>query len=196
MRTDYASDAGMFLVDTVVGLYTLIVMLRFLFGLTGADHLNPISQAVLKLSNPPLKRLRQIVPRLPGIDTAAVVLLLILEMCRIAGINLLSGHSPAIVGLVLLSVGELLKLAIYIIIFSIFIRAMLSWFSGAGYTPVLRLMHTFTEPVLKTFRRLLPVTGGLDFSPIAAFIVLMVVNKIVVQPLLDFGSIICGSCSH
>ena len=187
MRTDYASDTGMFLIDTVIGLYTLIVMLRLLFGLTGADHLNPISQSVLKLSNPPLKRLRQIVPSLRRIDTAAVVLLLILEMCRIAGINLLSGHSPAIVGLVLLSVGELLKLAIYIIIFSIFIRAILSWFSSAGYTPVLRLMHTFTEPVLKTFRRLLPVTGGLDFSPIAVFIVLMVVLKIVVQPLLDFG---------
>ena len=187
MRTDYASDTGMFLIDTVIGLYTLVVMLRFLFQLTGADFYNPLSQTVVKLSNPPLGRLRRVVPSLPGIDTAAVVLLLILEMCRIAGINLLSGHSPAIVGLVLLSVGELLKLAIYIIIFSIFIRAMLSWFSGAGYTPVLRLMHTFTEPVLKTFRRLLPVTGGLDFSPIAVFIVLMVVLKIVVQPLLDFG---------
>lgn len=187
MRTDYASDTGMFLIDTVIGLYTLVVMLRFLFQLTGADFYNPISQTVVKLSNPPLVRLRRVVPSLPGIDTAAVVLLLILEMCRIAGINLLSGHSPAIVGLVLLSVGELLKLAIYIIIFSIFIRAMLSWFSGAGYTPVLRLMHTFTEPVLKIFRRLLPVTGGLDFSPIAVFIVFMVVLKIVVQPLLDFG---------
>ena len=187
MRTDYAIDTGMFLIDTVIGLYTLIVMLRFLFQLTRADYHNPISQIVVKLSNPPLVRLRRVVPSLPGIDTAAVVLLLILEMCRIAGINLLSGHSPAIVGLVLLSVGELLKLAIYIIIFSIFIRAMLSWFSGAGYTPVLRLMHTFTEPVLKTFRRLLPVTGGLDFSPIAVFIVFMVVLKIVVQPLLDFG---------
>ena len=116
-----------------------------------------------------------------------MVLLLILEMSRIAGINLLSGHSPAIVGLVLLSVGELLKLAIYIIIFSIFVRAMLSWFSSTGYTPVLRLMHTFTEPMLNTFRRLLHVTGGLDFSPIALFIVFMVVLKIVVQPLLDFG---------
>ena len=187
MRTDYASDTGIFLIDTVIGLYTLVVMLRFLFQLTGADFYNPISQTVVKLSNPPLVRLRRVVPSLPGIDTAAVVLLLILEMCRIAGINLLSGHSPAIVGLVLLSVGELLKLAIYIIIFSIFIRAMLSWFSGAGYTPVLRLMHTFTEPVLKTFRRLLPVTGGLDFSPIAVFIVFMVVIKIVVQPLLYFG---------
>ena len=187
MRTDYASDTGIFLIDTVIGLYTLVVMLRFLFQLTGADFYNPISQTVVKLSNPPLVRLRRVVPSLPGIDTAAVVLLLILEMCRIAGINLLSGHSPAIVGLVLLSVGELLKLAIYIIIFSIFIRAMLSWFSGARYTPVLRLMHTFTEPVLKTFRRLLPVTGGLDFSPIAVFIVFMVVLKIVVQPLLDFG---------
>ncbi len=187
MRTDYASDTGIFLIDTVIGLYTLVVMLRFLFQLTGADFYNPISQTVVKLSNPPLVRLRRVVPSLPGIDTAAVVLLLILEMCRIAGINLLSGHSPAIIGLVLLSVGELLKLAIYIIIFSIFIRAMLSWFSGAGYTPVLRLMHTFTEPVLKIFRRLLPVTGGLDFSPIAVFIVFMVVLKIVVQPLLDFG---------
>ena len=189
MRTDYASDTGIFLIDTVIGLYTLVVMLRFLFQLTGADFYNPISQTVVKLSNPPLVRLRRVVPSLPGIDTAAVVLLLILEMCRIAGINLLSGHSPAIVGLVLLSVGELLKLAIYIIIFSIFIRAILSWFSGAGsgYTPVLRLMHTFTEPVLKTFRRLLPVTGGLDFSPIVVFIVFMVVLKIVVQPLLDFG---------
>ena len=187
MRTDYASDTGIFLIDTVIGLYTLVVMLRFLFQLTGADFYNPISQTVVKLSNPPLVRLRRVVPNLPGIDTAAVVLLLILEMCRIAGINLLSGHSPAIVGLVLLSVGELLKLAIYIIIFSIFIRAMLSWFSGAGYTPVLRLMHTFTEPVLKIFRRLLPVTSGLDFSPIAVFIVFMVVLKIVVQPLLDFG---------
>ena len=187
MRTDYASDTGIFLIDTVIGLYTLVVMLRLLFQLTGADFYNAISQTVVKLSNPPLVRLRRVVPSLPGIDTAAVVLLLILEMCRIAGINLLSGHSPAIVGLVVLSVGELLKLAIYIIIFSIFIRAMLSWFSGAGYTPVLRLMHTFTEPVLKTFRRLLPVTGGLDFSPIAVFIVLMVVLKIIVQPLLDFG---------
>ena len=187
MRTDYASDTGMFLIDTVIGLYTLIVMLGFLFQLTRADYHNPISQIVVKLSNPPLVRLRRVVPSLPGIDTAAVVLLLILEMCRIASINLLSGHSPAIVGLVLLSVGELLKLAIYIIIFSIFVRAMLSWFSGAGHTPVLRLMHTFTEPVLKTFRRLLPVTGGLDFSPIAVFIVFMVVLKIVVQPLLDFG---------
>ncbi len=189
MRTDYANDTGIFLIDTVIGLYTLVVMLRFLFQLTGADFYNPISQIVVKLSNPPLVRLRRVVPSLPGIDTAAVVLLLILEMCRIAGINLLSGHSPAIVGLVLLSVGELLKLAIYIIIFSIFVRAMLSWFSGAGYTPVLRLMHTFTEPVLKTFRRLLPVTGGLDFSPIAVFIVFMVVLKIVVQPLLDFGRV-------
>ena len=189
MQTDYASDTGMFLIDTVIGLYTLIVMLRLLFGLTGADHLNPISQAVLKLSNPPLKRLRQVVPSLPGIDAAAVVLLLILEMCRITGITLLSGHSPAIVGLVLLSVGELLKLAIYIIIFSIFIRAILSWFSGAGYTPVLRLIHTFTEPVLNIFRRLLPLTGGLDLSPIAVFIVLMIVLKIAVQPLLDFGRV-------
>ena len=190
MSGGYFSDAGLFLVDTVLGLYILIVLLRFLFQLTGVDFYNPISQFIVKASNPPLSRLRRVVPGLWGIDFAAVVLLIVLEGARIGITALLIGRTPQLAGVLVLSIAELLKLAVYVMVFSIFIRAVLSWISMGRSNPMLQLLSTFTEPLMAPARRILPATGGLDLSPIIVFIVLMLVLKLLVQPLLDFGKIL------
>ena len=190
MSGGYFSDAGLFLVDTVLGLYILIVLLRFLFQLTGVDFYNPISQFIVKASNPPLSRLRRVVPGLWGIDFAAVVLLIVLAGARIGITALLIGHTPQLAGVLVLSIAELLKLAVYIMVFSIFIRALLSWISMGRSNPILQLLSTFTEPLMAPARRIIPATGGLDLSPIIVFIVLMLVLKLLVQPLLDFGQIL------
>ena len=138
MSGGYFSDAGLFLVDTVLGLYILIVLLRFLFQLTGADFYNPISQFIVKTSNPPLSRLRRVVPKLWGIDFAAVVLLIVLEGARIGITALLIGQSPQLAGVLVLSIAELLKLAVYVMVVSIFIRALLSWISMGRSNPMLQ----------------------------------------------------------
>jgi YggT family protein len=183
----YFSDAGHFLVDTVLGLYTLIVLLRFLLQLTRADFYNPLSQFIVKATNSPLARLRQIVPSLWGIDLASIILLLALEGLRLSLTTIMLGHTPRLTGVMILSVGELLKLAVYVIIFSIFLRALLSWVSTGAHHPMIRLLDSFTKPLLSPARRLLPATGGLDLSPIVVFIALMLVLKLLVQPLLDAG---------
>ena len=121
----YISDAALFLFDTILGVYVLIVMLRFLLQLTKADFYNPISQFVVKVSNPPLAPMRRLIPNFFEIDLAVMTLLVALEGLRLGLITTILGHSPHPLGLFLLSVGELLKLAIYIVIFSIFIRASL-----------------------------------------------------------------------
>ena len=190
MSGGYFSDAGLFLVDTVLGLYILIVLLRFLFQLTGVDFYNPISQFIVKASNPPLSRLRRVVPGLWGIDFAAVVLLIVLEGARIGITALLIGQSPQLAGVLVLSIAELLKLAVYIMVFSIFIRALLSWISMGRSHPMLQLLYSFTEPLMAPARRILPAMGGLDLSPIIVFIVLMLILKLLVQPLLDLGRIL------
>ena len=190
MSGGYFSDAGLFLVDTVLGLYILIVLLRFLFQLVGADFYNPISQFIAKASNPPLGYLRRVVPGLRGIDFAAVILLIVLEGARIAITAQLIGRSPQLSGLLILSIAELLKLAVYVMVFSIFIRALLSWVSGGRSHPMLHLLHSFTEPLMAPARRILPAMGGLDLSPIIVFIVLMLILKLFVQPLLDLGRIL------
>ena len=187
MAGGYFLDASLFLVDTALGLYTLIVLLRFLLQLTRADFYNPLSQFIVKATNPPLVRLRQIVPGLWGIDLAAVILLVILEGLRLGLTALLLGHTPHFAGVVVLSIAELLKLTVYVIVFSIFVRALLSWVSGRVHHPMAKLLSSFTEPLLAPARRLLPATGGLDLSPIIVFIALMLVLKLLVQPLLDAG---------
>ena len=187
MAGGYFADAGLFLVDTVLGIYILIVLLRFLFQLVRADFYNPLSQFIVKASNPPLARLHQLIPSLWGIDLGAIVLLLILEGLRLALTTLMLGHTPRVSGVLILSIGELLKLAVYVVVFSIFVRALLSWVSSGAHNPMARLLGSFTEPLLAPARRLLPATGGLDLSPIIVFMVLMLGLKLIVQPLLDMG---------
>ena len=187
MAGGYFADAGLFLVDTVLGLYILIVLLRFLFHLVRVDFYNPLSQFIVKASNPPLARLHQLVPSLWGIDLGAIVLLLILEGLRLSVTALMLGHTPRVSGVLILSIGELLKLAVYVVVFSIFVRALLSWVSSGANHPMARLLGSFTEPLLAPARRLLPATGGLDLSPIIVFIALMLVLKLLVQPILDIG---------
>lgn len=187
MAGGYFADAGLFLVDTVLGIYILIVLLRFLFQLARADFYNPLSQFIVKASNPPLARLHQLVPSLWGIDLAAIVLLLILEGLRLSVTALMLGNTPRVSGVLILSIGELLKLAVYVVVFSIFVRALLSWVSSGANHPMARLLGSFTEPLLAPARRLLPATGGLDLSPIIVFIALMLVLKLLVQPILDIG---------
>jgi len=187
MMEGYFSDAGLFLVDTVLGLYTLIVLLRFMLQLTRADFYNPLSQFIVKVTNPPLARLRRIVPGLWGIDLAAIILLLVLESLRLSLTTFMFGHTPRLAGVLILSIGELLKLAVYVVIFSIFVRALLSWVSTGVHHPMAHLLNSFTEPLLAPARRLLPATGGVDLSPIIIFIALTLVLKLLVQPLLDVG---------
>jgi len=190
MAGGYFADAGLFLVDTVLGLYILIVLLRFLFQLARADFYNPLSQFIVKASNPPLARLHQLIPSLWGVDLGAIVLLLILEGLRLALTAMMLGHTPRASGVLILSIGELLKLAVYVVVFSIFVRALLSWVSTGAHNPMARLLGSFTEPLLAPARRLLPTTGGLDLSPIIVFLGLMLILKLVVQPLLDLGRIL------
>ena len=190
MAGGYFADTGLFLDDTVLGLYILIVLLRFLFQLVRVDFYNPLSQFIVKASNPPLARLHQLIPNLWGIDLGAIVLLLILEGLRLSVTALMLGHTPRVSGVLILSIGELLKLAVYIVVFSIFVRALLSWVSNGTRNPMARLLGSFTEPLLAPARRLLPATGGLDLSPIIVFIALMLVLKLLVQPLLDVGRIL------
>ena len=190
MTGGYFADAGLFLVDTVLGIYILIVLLRFLFQLVRVDFYNPLSQFIVKASNPPLARLHQLIPSLWGIDLGAIVLLLILEGLRLTLTTLMLGHTPRVSGVLILSIGELLKLAVYVVVFSIFVRALLSWVSTGAHNPMARLLGSFTEPLLAPARRLLPTTGGLDLSPIIVFLGLMLILKLVVQPLLDLGRIL------
>jgi YggT family protein len=64
-------------------------------------------------------------------------------------------------------------------------RVLASWVPGLGPDqPLLRLLVSLTEPLLAPLRRLLPPVGGLDVSPVVAFLLLELVRRLIVQALL------------
>ena len=158
MSTVYLTDATMFLVDTALGFYITIIILRLLFQATQADFYNPVSQMVIKLSNPSIGYLSRLLPTIWRIDIATILVALFLEGGRI-GINiLLEGGQPRIPGLAVEALANLLRLSIWIFIFAIFLRAILSWVSTSINHPIFRLAVSLTEPLMQPVRRFLPNT--------------------------------------
>ena len=185
---NYVSNAGVFLVQTLFGLYLLVIMLRLILQIVRADFYNPLSQFLVKVTNPPLKPLRRFIPGVAGIDMASVVLLLVLKIIEILLLAVFPNY-PALelVGLPLLATAELVALVVNVFLFAIIIQAILSWVNPGTYNPVSSLLHQLTEPVLGPFRKMIPPVSGMDLSPLAAIIAIVLVKMLIVQPLLDWG---------
>jgi YggT family protein len=187
MGGSYVGNAATFLIETLVGLYILIVMLRFLLQLARADFYNPVSQFIVKATQPPLAPLRRLIPGIAGLDLAAVVFMFVLKFAELWLITGLLGMTPQAGGLAILSVAELLGLAINVYLFSILIQVIISWVNPGMYNPVMGLLHSLNEPLLAPARRLIPPISGLDLSPIAVIIVLQLASMLAVAPIRDLG---------
>ena len=189
MGANPISQALVFLIDMLLGLYILAVLLRFLFQVVRADFYNSFSQALVIITNPTLTPLRRMIPTLYGIDLAAIVLLLILQCLKNFIIWLIQGVQPKVVGLVVVSAADLLQLTLWVFIIAIFIRVILSWVSpyAARQHPAVGLLNNLTDPLMRPARQMIPPMGGLDLSPIVVFILLYLTIILLVKPLLRFG---------
>lgn len=183
MGGQYIGNAATFVIETVFGIYILIVMLRFLLQLVHADFYNPLSQMLVKATQPALKQLRRVIPGYGGIDMSTVALALLVQFVELWLVMLILGHDAGIVGLLVLSVVRLLELVIYVFMFSIFVLVVLSWIQPKSDNPVFGLLNSLSAPVMRPARRLVPPLGGLDLSPIVVFLVLGVVLRAVIAPL-------------
>ncbi len=183
MPANYYTSPLEFLITTLFSLYILAVMLRFLLGAVRADFYNPISQFLVRITNPLLLPLRRIIPGIGKYDTASLVLLLILQLISLVVIVLLRGGDIAFINLLAAAVIKIILLMINVFIFAIFVQVILSWISPGTYNPVNALLNSLTSPVLGPIQRIIPPVSGMDLSPLFALIGLQVL-KMLVAPLL------------
>jgi YggT family protein len=164
-------DIGHLLVSTLFYFLVLAVVLRFLFQLVRADFYNPISQFLVKVTAPGLNPLRRFIPGFAGIDFAAVVLALLLQMLATTVLALLHGYAiPNPINLLIWGSLGLLGLIINIYFVAILVNIILSWVAPGTYNPITLILHQLTEPVMAPVRKVIPPLGGLDLSPIFVFL--------------------------
>ena len=184
MTNSYFANPVIFLVDTLFYLYMMVVALRIVMQWAHWEYHNPLVQFIIRVTQPPVKLLRRIIPAWGRWDSATIVLLVLVSLFKIILLALLQSAIPGILLLLRLIVADIFSLFITLFTASIIIEAILSWVTPPGsYNPVMPLLSRMNYPILKPFRRWLPPISGLDLSPLVALLALQVIAMLV-MPLL------------
>ncbi|MCR9105290.1 MAG: YggT family protein [Gammaproteobacteria bacterium] len=166
-----------YLIQTVLSLYMIAMLLRFLLQVVRADFYNPISQFLVKITNPLVLPVRKFVPGLAGIDMASLLLTFLLQMLAIiATLWLIAAQLPPILPLLIWAALGVVGLLVNIYFFALLATIILSWVAPGSQNPAIFLLHQITEPVMAPFRKVLPAMGGMDFSPILVFVLINVIQ--------------------
>jgi len=171
------NEITLYLVQTAIGIYLLIMLMRFVLQLVLADFYNPISQFLVRATNPLVLPVRRILPARGRFDAASFLLAVVIQLLGIIALLVMNGFSlPGPSLLLAWSVIAVIGLLVKIYFFALLGMIILSWIAPGSANPAAYLMYQITEPLMEPFRRLLPPLGGLDFSPILLFILINVVQ--------------------
>ena len=175
-------EALIYIIQTLGSLYLRIVLLRFILQLVRADFYNPLSQFTVKATQPLLKPLRRFIPSIAGLDTASLVLAVLVQLLLMVVTLSLMGFNPVSVipQLLVWSLIGVTSLFFKVFFFALIVSVILSWVAPGSHNPGAQLVNQLCEPLLAPFRKLLPNLGGLDLSPIFAFIALNLVDRFVI----------------
>ena len=184
----YLANALSLLIQFAFGCAILLFVFRLLAEAARADFYNPICQFLYRATNPVLTPLRRVIPTWRRINIAALLIAWVLEIIK----NFLLGFVvpdfwASNVGVLVLSVADLLDFFLILYLIMIFAWALLSYVKVDARNPVVPLLGKIVEPILTPFRRILPLIGGFDLSPVLAILVILLIQTVVVAWLMNVG---------
>eukprot|EP01030_Chromulinospumella_sphaerica_P003211 gene3211-3139_t len=162
-----------FLLDVVGGLLTGACLLRLYMQWQRVPFSNPVGGLVFALTDWLIMPLRRVIPPAGRWDVSSLVAAMLVQLVQYALLTWLLGAGSAWAWLPWLALFGLLRVAVSGLIGLLIVYAVLSWIQG-GRSPLADVIARLCEPVLRPFRRVIPLMGGFDLSPLVALVVLQV----------------------
>ncbi|HET8807580.1 MAG TPA: YggT family protein, partial [Methylophaga sp.] len=149
MTNSYFSNPLIFIIDTLFFLYMLIVALRLLMPWIHWPTHQPLTQMVIRATQPLVQPMRTVLPAIGKLDTAVLVLLLVIGLLKLILISALQGNVPGILTLVPFTLAEVFTLFITLFTVTIIIEVVLSWMTPQGsYNQMAELLVRLNEPLI------------------------------------------------
>ena len=164
-----------FLLETVGQLLATACLLRAYMHWLGIASRDPIGQFVIAVTDWLVKPLRRIMPAISRIDWASLLAALVVSVAMAIVLVFLSGiqAAPVFGALVLTAVIWLIKWSVFLLILVVIAHAVLSWVNP--HAPIAPTLDALSRPFLAPIRKLVPLVGGVDLSPLVLIIGLQVV---------------------
>lgn len=177
------------LIETVGSLLASACVLRAIAWSQQLSARNPVMHFVIAVTDWIVKPLRRLIPTSRTRDLASLLAaFLIALILALAYSTLLLARGPVLGSVVLVAIFWLCKWSIYLLIALVLLQAILSWVNpDAPIAPVIDLL---TRPFLGPIRRVVPLVGGVDLSPLvlvlAAQALLMLLESLLATALRFF----------
>lgn len=168
------ANALALVVNALFDLFILAVLVRFWMQALRAPTRNPFAQFSIALTDFAVRPMRRVVPGLFRLDLASVVVALLFEfvlqaiLVSLRGLNPLDNPAGTLPVLFFFGFVQLIRLSIYVFMVALLLQAVISWVNP--HHPVAPFFDAFTRPMLAPLRKVVPLIGGIDISPIFAFL--------------------------
>jgi YggT family protein len=165
-----------FLLDIFVQGFAGVLLFRFLMQWLRAPMRNPLGEFIMAISNFAVLRARRFVPPVWRLDSASLLLALLVEFVYLALTLSLDGypfvHFP-LFGLLALSAVKLIKISVYLLMSALVAQAILSWVNP--FTPLAPLLAAITHRFLRPLQRIVPLVGNVDLSPLLLLVICQII---------------------
>jgi YggT family protein len=164
------------IVDTIAALLGGVLLLRFWMQVVRIRPPNALGQFIYQLTDWLVKPLRRLLPGVGGYDWASLIGAILVIVLSIA-INLVSASAFAPEFLVLLSLMRFFEWVLYGFMGLLILEAIFSWVNP--HAPLAPFIQALNEPLLRPLRRVVPLIGAVDLSPLVALILLQIALRLV-----------------
>lgn len=177
-------NAGLLLINTLINIYLFLLMLRFLLQASRADYYNPISQSVVKVTQPVVKPFQGFLKPAGPFDLATLAAAFLIKAISIIVILQIADFGmPPLGGVAIATLAALANAILKIYFFALIGMIILSWVAPQASHPGALLIFQLVEPIMAPVRKVIPPLGMIDLSPIVVFIAISLLDGIVVGSL-------------
>ncbi len=166
------TGATQFLIQTLFDLYAYVVLARVLLQAVRADFYNPVSQFVVKATDPLLRPLHRILPLRP-IDVGGLLVFFLVVLIKFGLlVFMVSKLSPSLSVWLINTLFNCFGIVVSFYTYAIFMLVIFSWIQPGSYNPLSLVLHQITEPLMAPVRRIVPAAGGIDWAPMVVLLLL------------------------
>lgn len=186
------NNALLFLLDAMLGLLTLAFLLRFYFQVTRVSFQNQVAQMLVSLTNFAVLPMRKFTAAFKNFfvrkwDLSTILLAYLCQLLLKFITLWLSGYPYLVAGdafwlkLLLIALISIINISLSIFLYAVLIQAILSWINP--HTPIAPILNGLTDPILRFMRRIVPMAGNIDLSPLVFIIVAQLLLTTILIPL-------------
>lgn len=163
-----------FLLDVVSGLLTGACLLRLYMQLQRVSFANPVGRLVFALTDWLVLPLRKLVPAAGPWDLSCLAAALLLQLVQYLLLWLLLGAESGLAWLPWMAIFGVARVLVSGLMGLLIAYAILSWMQTRSL--ISDVIARLCEPLLQPVRRVLPLVGGIDLSPLVLLVLLQVLS--------------------